>query len=79
MVDLGVAAVGNTGDAADRTVRAGDGGDPVAGGEMVSQGSLEPLFQVRILARQPKRAMIGASRMIASPARISQEFETERE
>ena len=28
-------------------------GCPVAGGEMVSQGSLEPLFQVRILARQP--------------------------
>jgi hypothetical protein len=26
---------------------------PLAGGEMVSQGSLEPLFQVRILARQP--------------------------
>ena len=25
----------------------------LAGGEMVSQGSLEPLFQVRILARQP--------------------------
>ena len=27
---------------------------PLAGGEMVSQGSLEPLFQVRILARQPR-------------------------
>ena len=26
---------------------------PVAGGETVSQGPLEPLFQVRILARQP--------------------------
>ncbi len=28
-------------------------GATMAGGEMVSQGSLEPLFQVRILARQP--------------------------
>jgi hypothetical protein len=31
----------------------GDLSTLMAGGEMVSQGSLEPLFQVRILARQP--------------------------
>jgi bifunctional UDP-N-acetylglucosamine pyrophosphorylase / glucosamine-1-phosphate N-acetyltransferase len=32
---------------------------PLASGEKVSQGSLEPLFQVRILARQPVR-IVGA-------------------
>ncbi len=37
---------------------------PLAGGEMVSQGSLEPLFQVRILARQPIDA-VRIARLIA--------------
>jgi hypothetical protein len=39
----------------------------MAGGEMVSQGPLEPLFQVRILARQPGiRAGVEVFRLVVS-------------
>ena len=46
----------------------------LAGGEMVSQGSLEPLFQVRILARQPLAAWIRPRRLSRSvlPATVGE-------